>query len=69
VAKVGARGVHAQDHVDIQTNTWQAVNRERRDTILGYIRVELGHGPKTKFAHLSPLYIFPLKTKIIRAVD
>jgi hypothetical protein len=64
----GALQMHG-GHTPISSNTWRATVRARQATFLGRLRAELGHGPKMMFAHLALLYIFPLKTKIIRAVD
>jgi hypothetical protein len=55
VAEVGARGVHACDHVGIKSNTWQAENRARWEADLGQQQADLDLGPKTKFeAHMIP---------------
>jgi hypothetical protein len=58
VAEVGARGIHARDHVDIVSSTWRVTNGAWWAALLGWIWAKSRNGPKSKVVPLLMLYIF-----------
>ena len=46
------------DHVGKRSNRWRAPVWTWWSAVLGQLRADLVHGPKTKFSVLGPLYIF-----------